>query len=95
MPKLIAPKVNDVELADAIRQMYRDLNMIYDLISKDEKKSKSADSSGKSGDIRITTTGNKKYLEGKGDEGWSRVEMVENISDILADFELRITALEP
>jgi len=90
MQKLIAPKISDPELAIAIKQIYRDINMIYELVSKDEKKSKSSDVSGKSGDIRITTTGNKNYLEGKGDKGWSRVEMFEDISAL----ETRIVALE-
>jgi len=91
MTKLIAPNVTSGDdLASAIKRIYRDLNMIYESISKDEKKTKSSDSRGKAGDIKITTTGTKNYLEGKGDNGWSRVEMFEDISAL----EARIAVLE-
>lgn len=73
MGKLIPPKGQDIQ--EIIKTIYRDLNMLNQKISNSEKKDVSSDSKGSSGDIRVVTTGDKQYIEGKGKDGWARVEL--------------------
>ena len=56
---------------------YRRTN-INDIISNNVEQGTSSDSAGSSGDVRVVNVGNKKYIEGKFSDGWSRVELPEN-----------------
>ena len=85
MSKLQAPNVGNVTdvksmekvLQDILRTIYVDLNRVNDIISTEAKKATSSDASGSSGNVRVVNVGDKKYIEGKFKEGWSRVELTE------------------